>query len=67
MTSVASTRHRMTVLPTARFINFNLPQFYQIVKVDGREQVIPFRTKSIGNMPPANQDHDTPLLQQYFS
>lgn len=49
------------------FINFNLPQFYQIVKVDGREQVIPFRTKSIGNMPPANQDHDTPLLQQYFS
>ncbi len=49
------------------FINFNLPQFYQIVKVDGREQVIPFRTKSIGNMPPADQDHDTPLLQQYFS
>ena len=49
------------------FNNFNLPQFYQIVKVDGREQVIPFRTKSIGNMPPANQDHDTPLLQQYFS
>ncbi len=49
------------------FINFNLPQFYQIVKVDGREQVIPFRTKSIGNMPPANQDNDTPLLQQYFS
>lgn len=48
------------------FINFNLPQFYQILKVDGREQVIPFRTKSIGNMPPANQDHDTPLLQQYF-
>ena len=49
------------------FINFNLPQFYQIVKVDGREQVIPFRTKSIGNMPPANQEHDAPLLQQYFS
>uniref|UniRef100_UPI003D2F4358 hypothetical protein n=1 Tax=Escherichia coli TaxID=562 RepID=UPI003D2F4358 len=45
-------------------INFNLPQFYQIVKVDGREQVIPFRTKSIGNMPPANQEHDAPLLQQ---
>lgn len=67
MTSVASTRHRTTASPTACFINFNLPQFYQIVKVDGREQVIPFRTKSIGNMPPANQDHDTPLLQQYFS
>lgn len=26
------------------FINFNLPQFYQIVDVDGREQVIPFRS-----------------------
>ncbi|MFP1557849.1 hypothetical protein ACLB1T_12505 [Escherichia coli] len=36
------------------------------MKVDGREQVIPFRTKSIGNMPPANQDHDTPLLQRSF-
>ncbi len=24
------------------FINFNLPQFYQIVEVDGRTQVIPF-------------------------
>ncbi|XPE60851.1 class I adenylate cyclase [Shigella flexneri] len=46
--------------------HFNLPQFYQIVKVDGREQVIPFRTKSIGNMPPANQDYDTPLLQHIF-
>ncbi len=31
------------------FINFNLPQFYQIVKVDGREQVILFRTQTIGN------------------
>ncbi len=49
------------------FINFILPQFYQIVKVDGREQVIPFRTKSIVNMPPSNQEHDAPLLQQYFS
>ncbi len=27
------------------FINFNLPQFYQIVEVDGRTQVIPFRTQ----------------------
>ncbi len=29
------------------FINFNLPQFYQIVEVDGRTQVIPFRTQAI--------------------
>ncbi|EBH1775324.1 class I adenylate cyclase [Salmonella enterica] len=49
------------------FINFNLPQFYQIVKTDGRAQVIPFRTQPINTVPPANQDHDAPLLQQYFS
>ncbi|XPE39600.1 class I adenylate cyclase [Shigella flexneri] len=29
------------------FINFNLPQFYQIVNVDGRAQVIPFRMQAI--------------------
>ncbi|GHK55244.1 adenylate cyclase [Klebsiella pneumoniae] len=41
------------------FINFNLPQFYQIVEVDGRTQVIPFRTQAIaaaiptsGTLPP---------------
>ncbi len=27
------------------FINFNLPQFYQIVNVEGRAQVIPFRNQ----------------------
>lgn len=48
------------------FINFNLPQFYQIVKVDGRAQVIPFRTQVIAAAP-ANQDANAPLLQQYFS
>lgn len=37
------------------FINFNLPQFYQIVKTDGRAQVIPFRTQPINTVPPANQ------------
>lgn len=26
------------------FVNFNLPQFYQIVSLDGRTQVIPFRS-----------------------
>jgi len=43
-----------------------MPQFYQIVKVDGRAQVIPFRTQVIAAAP-ANQDANTPLLQQYFS
>ncbi|MNR48684.1 Adenylate cyclase [compost metagenome] len=48
------------------FINFNLPQFYQIVKVDGRAQVIPFRTQTIAPVL-MNQDANQPLLQQYFS
>ena len=48
------------------FINFNLPQFYQIVNVDGRAQVIPFRTQAVTPAAPANQD-TAPLLQQYFS
>jgi len=29
------------------FINFNLPQFYQIVKVEERFQVIPFRSQTL--------------------
>jgi len=29
--------------------------------------VIPFRTQPISAVPPASQDNDTPLLQQYFS
>ncbi|WMQ74210.1 MAG: Adenylate cyclase [Sodalis sp.] len=28
----------------SRFINFNLPQFYQIMNLDGRVQVLPFRS-----------------------
>jgi adenylate cyclase class 1 len=31
------------------FINFNLPQFYQIVQLDGRPQVIPFRSNVLPN------------------
>ncbi|RAN08876.1 hypothetical protein SE10_22590 [Salmonella enterica subsp. enterica serovar Mbandaka] len=38
------------------FINFSLPQFYQIVTTDGRAQVIPFRTQPINTVPSANQD-----------
>ncbi len=29
------------------FINFNLPQFYQIVHIDDRLQVIPFRSQTL--------------------
>lgn len=32
------------------FINFNLPQFYQIVKVDGATQVLPFAGGSFGKL-----------------
>ncbi|XPE34647.1 hypothetical protein ACNKHN_21835 [Shigella flexneri] len=49
------------------FINFNLPQFYQIVKVDGHGTGDSVSHQSIGNMPPANQEHDARTLQQYFS
>lgn len=50
------------------FVNFNLPQFYQIVKVDGRQQVIPFRTQTINAVTPLKDDDSaTPLLQQYQS
>lgn len=32
------------------FINFNLPQFYQIVQLDGRIQVIPFRSSALSHL-----------------
>ncbi|MGX8940838.1 class I adenylate cyclase [Symbiopectobacterium sp. Eva_TO] len=32
------------------FINFNLPQFYQIVQLDGRAQVIPFRSTTLSHL-----------------
>ncbi|KFX01385.1 adenylate cyclase [Pectobacterium betavasculorum] len=32
------------------FINFNLPQFYQIVQLDGRTQVIPFRSSALSHL-----------------
>ncbi|WON77108.1 class I adenylate cyclase [Serratia sp. UGAL515B_01] len=32
------------------FINFNLPQFYQIVPLDGCTQVIPFRSNALSNI-----------------
>ncbi|RLM18958.1 adenylate cyclase [Brenneria alni] len=32
------------------FINFNLPQFYQIVQLDDRSQVIPFRSSALSHL-----------------
>ncbi len=32
------------------FVNFNLPQFYQIVSLDGRTQVIPFRSNVLSHL-----------------
>ncbi|NHL58067.1 hypothetical protein G6X41_10740 [Staphylococcus aureus] len=50
------------------FIHFNLPQFYQIVEVDGRTQVIPFRTQAIAAAIPTSQDVTaSPVLQQRYS
>ncbi|MBK4329717.1 class I adenylate cyclase, partial [Enterobacter hormaechei] len=47
---------------------FNLPQFYQIVEVDGRTQVIPFRTQAIAAAIPTSQDVTaSPVLQQRYS
>lgn len=41
------------------FINFNLPQFYQIVSVDGRTQVIPFRSTALSHLGVQLADADT--------
>lgn len=49
------------------FINFNLPQFYQIVQLDGRTQVIPFRSSTLSNLCVAISDANPaqPLKQQF--
>ncbi|XNM66461.1 class I adenylate cyclase [Escherichia coli] len=50
------------------FINFNLPQFYQIVDVDGREQVIPFRSQVIAAATlAAGEDSATSSMLQHYS
>ncbi|STI82353.1 adenylate cyclase [Escherichia coli] len=51
VTSVASTRHRTTASPTAQAHQLQPAAVLSDCEGDGREQVIPFRTKSIGNMP----------------
>ncbi|QXT42694.1 class I adenylate cyclase [Serratia fonticola] len=49
------------------FINFNLPQFYQIVHLDGRIQVIPFRSNALSNLciTVADGNAAQPLKQQF--
>lgn len=49
------------------FINFNLPQFYQIVHLDGRTQVIPFRSNALSNLCITVADGNVaqPLKQQF--
>ncbi|AHG20427.1 adenylate cyclase [Chania multitudinisentens RB-25] len=49
------------------FINFNLPQFYQIVQLDGRTQVIPFRSNTLSNLCVTISDTNVaqPLKQQF--
>ncbi|RZV04381.1 UNVERIFIED_ORG: adenylate cyclase [Serratia quinivorans] len=48
------------------FINFNLPQFYQIVQLDGRTQVIPFRSNVLSSLcVPLTDGATLPLKQQF--
>ncbi|GAK29159.1 class I adenylate cyclase [Serratia liquefaciens] len=48
------------------FINFNLPQFYQIVHLDGRTQVIPFRSNVLSSLcVPLSDSAVQPLKQQF--
>jgi adenylate cyclase class 1 len=49
------------------FINFNLPQFYQIVQLDDRTQVIPFRSNALSSLCVSVSDGSVsqPLKQQF--
>jgi len=50
------------------FVNFNLPQFYQIVSLDGRTQVIPFRSNVLSHLNIAASEgsaEPATLAQQY--
>jgi len=48
------------------FINFNLPQFYQIVQLDGRTQVIPFRSNVLPSLCVTVADGAAQPLKQQF-
>lgn len=44
----SSSHERFTY--ASSFINFNLPQFYQIINLDGRIQVLPFRSSVLSHL-----------------
>ncbi|MEN3257391.1 class I adenylate cyclase [Sodalis endosymbiont of Spalangia cameroni] len=46
------------------FINFNLPQFYQIMNLDGRIQVVPFRNSVLSHLCAAPLENGAPPLAQ---
>lgn len=48
------------------FINFNLPQFYQIVQLDDRTQVIPFRSNVLSSLCVTLADGAAQPLKQQF-
>ncbi len=50
----ASSHERFTY--GSSFINFNLPQFYQIVQQDGRTQVVPFRSTVLSHLCPDTKE-----------
>ncbi|CAK8739917.1 Adenylate cyclase [Sodalis praecaptivus] len=46
------------------FINFNLPQFYQIMSLDGRIQVVPFRNSVLSHLCATPLENGAPPLAQ---
>lgn len=46
------------------FINFNLPQFYQIMNLDGRVQVVPFRSSVLSHLCATPLENGAPPLAQ---
>ncbi|WP_244267250.1 class I adenylate cyclase, partial [Sodalis-like endosymbiont of Proechinophthirus fluctus] len=46
------------------FINFNLPQFYQIMNLDGRIKVVPFRSSVLSHLCATPFENDVPPLAQ---
>jgi len=48
------------------FINFNLPQFYQIVNTGERFQVIPFRSQTLTQLCTSQPDNDNSDYQPRY-
>ncbi len=58
----ASSHERFTC--GSSFINFNLPQFYQIAHLDGQMQVIPFRTVPLPHLSSISVNKKTVVQKQ---